>query len=149
MLIFGEFNIFRAKDARKILKKTLAALDRNGLLLLEAHTLDAVRKMGQEGTTWDSVEKGLFSDRPYLLLEESFWEPLGQTTTKRYLIIDAATAEVTSQAQSLQAYADDQYRSILNECGFRDLTFYPSLIGAEDDTQRDFVAIVARKEVAK
>ena len=149
MLIFGEFNIFRIEDARKILKKTLAALEGNGLLLLEGHTFDAVRDKGQEAATWDLVEKGLFSERPYLFLQESFWEPVGQTTTKRYLIMDAATTEVTSHAQSLQAYRHDQYRSLLNECGFRDPKFYPSLIGAEDESQRDFVAIVARKEVIK
>lgn len=149
MLIFGEFNIFCIKDARKILKKTLAALDKNGLLLMEVHTPDAVRKKGQEETTWDSVEKGLFSDRPYLFLEESFWEPVGKTTTKRYFIVDASTGDVTHHAQSLQAYSNAQYRAILLECGFEDVEFYPSLIGDEDESQSDFIAIVAQKEVVK
>jgi SAM-dependent methyltransferase len=149
MLIYGEFNVFRPKDAKQILKKILAAMDRNGLLMLEAHTSEAIRKKGQEGTTWQSLEKGLFSDKPHLLLQESFWDPQDKISTQRYYTIDAASGMVNRYAQSLQAYTNSQYRSLLESCGFTDLRFLPSLTGAEDTSQPDFLVIVARKEVTQ
>jgi SAM-dependent methyltransferase len=149
MLIFGEFNVFAPQDAKQILKKILAALAQNGLLLLEVHTFNAVKEKGEENHTWQSFEQGLFSDKPYLFLEESFWEPQGKTTTKRYYIIDASTGKVRCHAQSLQAYSKSKYRSILEDHGFVDVEFFPSLIGEEDESQNDFIVIVARKEAGK
>jgi len=149
MLIFGEFNIFRPPDAQHILEKAHRALADNGLLLLEPHTFAAIQEKGEEGTSWYSSQKGLFSDNPHLCLEESFWEPTGQTTTKRYFVIDAYTGKVARYAQSFQAYTTAQYRSILSECGFKDVEYFPSLTGEKDESQSDLMAIVARKEVVK
>lgn len=149
VLIFGEFNVFRPKDAKGILKKMLAAMVGNGLLMLETHTLEAIRKKGQEATTWHSVERGLFSDRPHLLLEESFWDHRDKTASKRYYTIDAASGRVTRYAHSLQAYTNSQYRSLLENCGFMDVRFFPALTGTEDISQPDFLVIVARKEVTQ
>jgi SAM-dependent methyltransferase len=149
MLIFGEFNIFRPADAGQILKKILAALKKNGLLLLEVHTYNAVKKRGEESNTWDSLKKGLFSDDPYLFLEESFWEPDGATATVRYHIVDAASGVVNSYAQSVQAYTDSQYRSLLRNSGFADIEQFPSLRGTEDQSQADFLVFTARKEASR
>jgi SAM-dependent methyltransferase len=149
MLIFGEFNVFPPQDAKQILKKILAAVAKNGLLLLEVHTIAAIREKGQEKNFWYSSEKGLFSDSPYLFLEESFWEPQGRTTTIRYYIIDARTGKVQRHAQSLQAYTKSQYRSVLEDHGFGHVEFYPSLSGEEDKSQSDFIVIVAKKEAEK
>jgi hypothetical protein len=105
--------------------------------------------MGREGTTWRSVEKGLFSDRPHLLLEENFWDHRDKSASKRYYTIDAASGIVTRYAQSLQAYTNSQYRSLLENCGFMDVRFLPALTGAKDISQPDFLVIVARKEVTQ
>jgi hypothetical protein len=34
---------------------------------------------------------------------------------------------------------------LLAECGFEDVKFFPSLTGAEDESQSDFMVIVAKK----
>ena len=145
MLIYGEFNVFRPPDAVSILDKAYAALDDGRLLLLEPHTFAAVKKMGKPRRSWDSARKGLFSDKPHLCLEENFWEPTTQTATTRYFIIDATTGNVTPHAQSIQAYTDEEYQSLLVERGFEDIRFFASLVGDEDETQADLMAIVARK----
>jgi hypothetical protein len=36
----------------------------------------------------------------------------------------------------------------LATCGFGDVEFHPSLVGGKDDSQRDLIAIVARKQNA-
>jgi hypothetical protein len=94
---------------------------------------------------WYSAESGLFSDGPHLCLKENFWDPASSTATIRYFIVDASTGEVTRHAQSFQAYTDAHYHSLLTECGFDEVEFFPSLIGIKDATQNGLMAIVARK----
>ncbi len=145
MLIYGELNVFRPKDAGRILAKAYTALNDGGLLLLEPHTFSAVEKIGNQARSWYSAESALFSDKPHLCLEEHFWDAANQTATIRYFIIDAATASVSRYAVSYQAYTDQQYRSLLIDAGFDDVRFYPSLIGDKDNSQQELIAIVARK----
>ncbi len=127
MLIFGEFNVFKAQDARLILQKAHQVLGENGLLLLEPHTDQAVCDLGKKPASWYSSAGGLFSEKPHLYLQENFWDDAQAIATFRYFIVDAATGEVTPYAGSMQAYTDDQYRSVLQECGFRDVILYPML----------------------
>ena len=145
MLVHGEFNTFRPADAREILEKANAALAGDGVILLEPHTFEAVRQSGQQPPSWYSAPSGLFSERPHVCLEEHFWDAASRTSTTRFFIVDAATAEVTQHASSTQAYTDDEYRSALRECGFEDIRFAPSLTGVEDESQEGLFAITARK----
>ena len=148
MLIFGEFNVFGPGDARSILESAHRALVGHGLLLLEPHPFAAIRRTGEQGTSWYSTQKGLFSDRPHLCLEENVWDSAGRTATTRFFIIDASAGNVMRYARSFQAYTNAEYRSILGECGFGDVAFFPSLTGDEDESQSDLMAIVARKRGA-
>ena len=146
MLIFGEFNVFKPSDATRILAKTHAALNEGGVLLLEAHTNEAIREFGLRPASWYASESGLFSDLPYLCLQENFWDAESETVTRRYFIVDASTGEVARYAQSPKAYTDEQYRSVLEDVGFADVRFYASLIGKEDASQSNLLAITARKK---
>jgi hypothetical protein len=145
MLIFGEFNVFRPSEAKDILQKAQRALADRGILLLEPHTFSVVERLGGRRPFWYSAQAELFSDHPHLYLEESFWDAPSHATTIRYYIVDAATGKVTRYAQSLQAYTDEQYHSILLESGFEAITRYPSLTGKQDPTQSDLFALVGRK----
>lgn len=145
MLIFGEFNVFRPSDARAILQKANGALADGRVLLLEPHTDAAIRNIGARGSHWYSAERGLFSDRPHLCLQEHSWDSGTNAATIRYFIVDATTGDVSNYAQSFQAYSDDEYRSLLIECGFEDVEFLPSLTGDAGELQGDLIAVVARK----
>ena len=147
MLIFGEFNVFSRDDARAIGTKAREALAPGGRVLLEPHTLAAVESLGRAAPSWHSVKSGLFSDRPHLCLEESFWDSEARTATTRYFVIDAATGEVTRHAATCQGYTDDEYRSLLAECGFTDVILLPSLTGGEELAQKGLLAITARKRM--
>ncbi|MBI3973947.1 MAG: class I SAM-dependent methyltransferase [Chloroflexi bacterium] len=144
-LIYGELNVFRPADARLILGKAQTALEPGGALLLEPHTFAAVHDMGKQPRSWHSSAAGLFSDRPHVSLEERSWDPATATATMRYYVVDAATGEVTCHAQSLQAYSDAQYRDLLRECGYGEVTFFPSLSGDEPAPRGGLFAILARK----
>ena len=145
MLIFGEFNVFRPGDARAILEKAHAALSPGGVLLLEPHTFDAVREMGERGAHWYSADCGVFSDEPYLCLRESFWHPEHAATTERYYVVDAATGGVTRYASSMQAYTDAEYRGLLAECGFGEIEVRRAMVGGGDGGERGLVVVAARR----
>jgi SAM-dependent methyltransferase len=146
MLIFGEFNAFRPADAESILRQACAALAGGGTLLLEVSTCESLEREGKREPSWYSASSGLFSARPHLCLEEHFWDDNRCVATTRFFVVDATAGNVTRYAESLQAYADEQVRALLDKCGFGEIAFFPSLTGSVDETQRDFFAIVAHKQ---
>ena len=148
MLIFGEFNVFRPGEARGILEKAYRALVPNGFLLLEPHTFETVVRIGKHPSSWYSAEKGLFSDEPHLCLQENFWDTEANVAIERYYVIDAAAGEVTRHSASTQAYTNKEYRSLLAECGFGEVMFYPSLGGSVGSPEGDLIGVLSQKEVA-
>jgi len=145
MMIYGEINVFRPPEAREILSKAYHALDPGGRLLLEAHTLEQVRAIGEDGTSWYSANRGLFSGQPHICLQEQFWDDRKRLATERYYIIDAATGGMTRYATVIQAYTGQEYRTLLEDCGFGDIEFFPSLTGSMTATARDYLVITAQK----
>lgn len=145
MLIYGELNVFKPSDARLILGKAYQALKSGGRLILEPHTFEAVHEWGERSPTWYASKQGLFSAKPHIVMEEFFWAPGLHAATNRYFIIDLSTSEVILYAQSLQAYTQQEYESLLQECGYTNISFYPSLTGAPDPKQPDLLAILATK----
>jgi len=143
MFIFGEFNVFHPEDARSILQKAHAALKPGGQLLLEVHTHDKVRILGQQPPTWFSSPAGLFSDRPHLCLRESFWHADQSAAVSRYYIIDPQSGEVTQMNECMQGYSDAQYHDLLAEFGFRDVSVHPSLAGSESTRQEGLFVLSA------
>jgi SAM-dependent methyltransferase len=150
MQIFGEINVFTPANAARILQKACGALEKGGLLLLEVHSEDAVRRMAAAPTSWYSARAGLFSAHPHLCLEENFWDEPAQVATRRFAIIDAQgeqSAQVTRYAMSTHAYSDSGYQDLIAQSGFEDIHFYPVLAGKADEPRSDFFAITARKPV--
>ena len=146
MFLYGEINVFRREDAVAILHKAHAALEPGGLLLLEPHTYEVVERLGHAPREWYSAERGLWSARPHLCLQENFWDGALGVTTERYFVIDAETGEVTRHASSMQAYSREGYLDLLRECGFGQVRFYPSLTGDVDEAPGQLFALVARKD---
>jgi SAM-dependent methyltransferase len=127
MVLSGEFNTFSVKDASGILEKAHDSLVPGGTLLLEAHTFDGVRCIGEAETTWYSAETGLFSDSPHICLIESFWDDGASVASQRHYVIDGATGGVTRHAQTVPAYTDDQYVDMLSASGFTNVRFHASM----------------------
>ncbi len=145
MLIYGELNIFRPDDASLILGKARDALVSGGTLLLEPHTFEAVRAIGQTPPSWYSAESGLFADEPHLSFQEHFWDPDSATATIRYFIVGAGSGDLERHAQTFQAYSNDAYRALVEALGFGDVRFVPSLTGAATGSQDPLQVMVARR----
>jgi SAM-dependent methyltransferase len=147
MLIYGEFNIFRPAHAEVILEKAYQALKPGGRLVLEPHTYDAVQKWGTRLPSWYTSPSGLFSPTPHFVMEEYAWDQEAHAATNRYFIIDALNGEVTQYAQSIQAYTQQDYTTLLRKSGYTNTSFYPSLTGKPDPKQTALLALLATKPV--
>lgn len=146
MLLYGEANVFGPDDLRLILRKAHAALRPGGQALLEPHTIEAVEDMGRKPAGWSAQAAGLFAAEPHLLLTETFWEPKAGTATLRYYVVDAASAEVTRYAQSMQSYSEAGYRDLLASAGFSQVRCYPSLTGEMAGRQSGLFALTGMRE---
>ena len=151
MLIGAEFNNFCPPDARDILHKSHSALSDSSILLLDVGRFDAMKREGEKGPTfsppWYTTKNGMFSDQPHLCLCETVWDSDNCVYTERTFVIDAATGNVTRYASSAQAYTDEEYCSLLDECGFAEIAFFPSLTGEQPPDQYWMQhVIVARKK---
>lgn len=145
LLIYGEFNTFRPADGRAILENVYRALAPGGIFLLEVHPREMIKLIGTGPSTWRTEEAGLFSDRPYVRLTENFWDEAGGTTTTRYYVIDAATGDVSRHAQTFQGYAEEEYRVLLRDAGFGDVSARPDFPGPPVELMGELVAFAARK----
>lgn len=144
MVLFGELNVFTPDDAKAILRKAHAALRPGGWLLLEPHTFEAVRGMGDEPAAWSTETSGLFADAPHLVLTEHAWHEGRRAATIRYFVVDAATSEVQRHAQTMQAYTGGEYRALLAAAGFGEVSVHPSLTGRSEDAEPGLMVIAAR-----
>jgi SAM-dependent methyltransferase len=141
MLIYGEFNVFSPQNARKILMKARSALKPGGRLVLEPSPEAAIRALGVETPYWYTSHGGLFSAQPHLLLGEAFWDEPSKAATNRYYLIEG-DGTVTRYATSYQAYSDDEFASMLSECGFEDIRFWPNLTGTGERSD-SFITLTA------
>lgn len=114
-MTFGEFNVFTRRDARAILAGCAGMLRQGGLFILEAHTFEAVQAVGSAPATWSRHASGLFSETPYLCLQENTWDAAEAGALSRYFILDAASAEVRCYASFMQAYTTEEYEEMLRE----------------------------------
>jgi hypothetical protein len=125
--------------------KANAALKHGGLILLEPHLFESLELNTLSNNSWYSSPGGLFSPLPHLVLTEEFWDSDASTRTRRYYVVDAASAETIRFAQSMQAYTAVQYRELLERAGFTNVQFYPGVAPDRIPLDTDFCAIVAAK----
>jgi SAM-dependent methyltransferase len=148
LLLFGELNAFRPTDATRLLSAAADALVHGGRLVLEVHDEAFVEAAGSPAPSWHTAASGLFSDTPYLCLKESGWSVAEHASVERWIVIDAATAEVSVFASNLQAYAEQEYRDALRAAGLVDIQTHGSLDGDSPSNAEGLFVLTARKPAA-
>lgn len=139
MMVYGELNAFAPEEAAAIIDRAYNALRPGGQLLLEVHTYDVVKCIGQEPASWHTASNGVFSDQPYLCLTESAFEE--DHSLSHYYVFDVASGAMTHYLAMHQAYTDDAYRRLLRR--FERVEFYPSLEGKVSETGQDHLFAIA------
>lgn len=144
LLLFGEINAFRREDARAILARTARALAPAGRLLIEPHPFEAVRRSGRRAPSWYRAASGLFSDAPHLCLRESAWHADQAAATTQTFVVDAASGAIERYCETLQAYTEEEYRSLLEECGFEAVELLASMGDDAGATKDGLQVVLAR-----
>ncbi len=145
LLIYGQINVFKRRDARKILRRAYSALAPGGVLVLEPQTPEVIRGSVDGATDWTAAESGLFSSGPHLLLHERFWDEASRTSTERWYVIHAETAAVDCHAMSTCSYQHDELLGVLESVGFERIETYPSLSGDETAATPGVFALTASR----
>ncbi|BCV39091.1 class I SAM-dependent methyltransferase [Shewanella algae] len=117
MMTFGELNVFSTADAKSLLKHCANWLMPNGKLLVEVHSFDEVKRQGLAEPSWQRHSQGLFLDAPHLLLTEHAWDEALQTSSTLFWVIEE-NGKVARFGSRMQAWQDEEYLQLLNECGF-------------------------------
>ena len=146
LLLYGQLNVFRRDETYSILTRAHEAMVPGGSLVVEPQRSEHIEQAGQAAPNWSSHQTGLFSERPHLLLTESFWDADLRASTERFFVVDAASGEVTRYALSNEAYTEPELMALLDDIGFEDVELLPSLTGNE---QNDGLFVVSgRKRTA-
>lgn len=121
MMTFGELNVFSRADAEDIIIKAKSCLKPDGILVMEVHVFDEVRRQGLVPASWQTALQGLFSSQPHAILQENYWDESLSSCSTRYYIVDAESAKVTEYGASMQAYTDEQYLALLANDNMRNI----------------------------
>ena len=124
MMTFGEFNVFSHQDAQSLLKKIHTWLRPGGLLVLEVHTHNEVKRQGMEHNSWQTFLTGLFSAQPHIVLTENTWDETAQIASTLYWIM-LISGEIQHFTSHMQAYSDSSYQQHLESSGFSQIVTVP------------------------
>lgn len=148
MLVFSEFNTFEPGEAAQILSRSFQALKPGGRILLEVPSFDAVEQLGNQPSVWYTEKVGIFSDEPYLCLTESFWNEIDSIAIERYYVIHNHTSAVDMFLNTTRAYEEAQFVKFLEEAGFSNIIFHPSLTGSQEQQLDGMIVVIANKPLA-
>ncbi len=118
VMLYGEVNVFPPQNCARILAKVFDALSPGGHVLLEAHTYDAVKRIGTGENTWYKARSGLFSQAPHLCLVENHWFDDEGVAQQLFHVVETATARVITYKSTTKAWTNDEYYGLLGEAGF-------------------------------
>lgn len=146
LLVSGEFNTFPLTAAQALLVDVRRALAAGGVLVLEVHSAEFVRTIGESVSSWFTAKQGVFCDEPHVCLRECFWFPDCSTAVERYFVAPASTGRFAAYTSTTRAYSRADYESMLSIVGFGQIEFHASLAGdaALDDALFVIVARAAR-----
>ena len=143
ILLFGEMNVFTAEDLSLIARKTRAALNTGGMLMLEPHEPGVIRANFETAPSWSAQESGLFSDRPHMLIDEGFWHDDVQMAVKRWYVVDSETNEVTNYSQTVVEHTKAELVKLIEAEGFTVSDAPGGWPAGNDDGSPEFYPLVA------
>jgi SAM-dependent methyltransferase len=144
LFIYGEANALKWEEFALVLLRVKEALNPEGVLIMELSPPEAMAR--RAGSMWETYPSGgLFSDRPYLSLKETFWKPDDQTACARYFVVDVETSRVREYGVSYQAYRRHDLDALMPACGLRLIAEFDSLVGEIGLTNPDWHVIVAER----
>lgn len=121
MMIYGEFNVFSPEEISSILSRAYNSLNTGGVMLIESHTFEAVKRIGKAQDTWYKMSSGLFSAKSHLCLIDNHWNGELKVALQYFHIIDIESGEARHYRSTTKAWSDDDYRRLLEQAGYKDV----------------------------
>ena len=144
MMVFGELNTFSRADAADLLRRVGQSLRPGGTLVLEVHTHDFVVAEGTSPAGWYTSNRGVYSDRPHLVVYEQAWDASSAVTWNRFFVLDD-TGRLDEYGEALTAYTEQQYRQLLLDAGYSEIGFAPGMGAHQDEA---LLVVTARNRAA-
>ncbi len=122
MILYGELNTFSPADALALLKRVHAALEPQGIFITEAHSQEAVERIGQGETTEQRVEWSVFADHPHTYRTENEWHSERRVAVQRFTITESTGEPPREYHSTTQAWCDQELTELFVNAGFRTAT---------------------------
>ena len=78
------------------------------------------------------MEEGLFSENPHIVLIENNWLEDEKTALSNFWVLEEEK-EVAHYVSTIQAYTDQEYRSLFEETNFKNITRHEEFGDASTD----------------
>jgi SAM-dependent methyltransferase len=118
-MIYGEFNVFAPQEIVAILGKAFDSLRDDGAMIIEPHTFEAVKAIGEAQNTWYKSSSGLFSDKPHICLIENQWIDKIKVAQQCFYVIELGSARADIYRNTTRAWTNDEYKELFINAGFK------------------------------
>lgn len=143
LFLYGQLSVFTRDQTAALLRQTADALRSGGKLAIEL--LDYERIDKDNSTFWFTDDRGLWGDRPFLVLGERFWDADSRTAIDRFHLLHLETGEMEVIALSDCGYETGEMLALLQDSGFASAESFNAWdsIGLYDETE--WIAYVATR----
>jgi len=143
LFLYAEFNTFPRREAGQLLLRARQSLKPRGRLVLEVNTEEQVRQLGTAAPSWYVSEHGLFADEPHLCLVDCAWDDAARVSAERFTVFCSGSDRADTYVCTTQAYADSEYKELLQSAGFTSVQRRLSPADAEPDDGAGLLMITA------
>lgn len=144
LLIYCDFGVFSPQQRLHLLQKVREALRPDGRFLFDVNT-PRYEVTDKEGRFWAAVPQGFWSERPHLVLQETFHYPEEKLHLNQNLVI-MDNGQMEAYRIWDQQYDKEDMAHLLEEAGFTTYEFFSDITGKEYDIESPTLAVMATKE---
>lgn len=143
LFLYGQLSVFTRDQTAGLLQQAAAALRPGGRLAIEL--LDYARIDKSDSNFWFTDDRGLWGDRPFLVLGERFWDKDERTAIDRFHVLHLESGLLEVIALSDCGYETGEMLSLLLQNGFGSAEAFPAWDGIDLYDAEEWVSYVATR----
>ena len=143
LFIYGQLSVFTRDETAALLRQTAAALRPDGKLVVEL--LDYERIDKTNSNFWFTDDRGLWGDRPFLVLGERFWDAGQRTAVDRFHVLDLESGAMQVIGLPDCGYETEEMLLLLRECGFTSAEAYSAWDNIDLYDAQEWITYVATR----
>lgn len=143
LFIYGQLSVFTRDETARLLRQTAAALRPGGKLAVELLDFDRIDKA--TSNFWFSDDRGLWGERPFIVLGERFWDADERTAIDRFHVLHLESGALEVIALNDCGYERDEMLALLRSNGFSATEAYPAWDGVDLYDAEEWVVYLATR----